>query len=98
MKRGEILSWNGREVAIMDIDGPKILVKAIKNPGKGNVFEVDFKELKEKKTMPKMLPSPNGCPECGLSAWNYRSGVECPACHYKESFNFRKYLGQLEKN
>jgi hypothetical protein len=88
MKPGETKIWNGRKVAVMRVVGTNVVIKVVDAVGKGNVYVVNYQEL-----MPTRIPQgdPDGCPGCGLGVPNYRSGVECPGCHY-ECLSFREFV------
>ena len=93
MNAGEITHWRGIKSFIRYKDGENVCIQKLENPGKGNSYIVNYKELSKYRPVNKGR-NPLSCPECGNEPPDYISSIECPQCHFKQGYceTFREYL------
>ena len=93
MKKGDKVTWRGLLAVILSFANTNAIIKIIGQQGKGNIHVVPFNQLTPYVRYARHYLD---CPDCGLGYPNYRSGVECPACSYKESITFKKFIEMFQ--
>lgn len=106
MKAGDKVYWRDLYAVVLKIWGETATIRIIGKKGRGNSYDVHFRELTSANAKPIEEKPKNhflNCPQCGMGYPNYRQGIECPACHYQEHTRFymkkfSEWMESLEKN